>query len=72
MLTVPSVYLIATELSKKELLLLQDKINNDLEEMETTKEVFKKIAEKETNGPAISHKSGKKELEAYFNEILPD
>ena len=43
MLTVPSVYLIATELSKKELLLLQDKINNDLEEMETTKEVFKKI-----------------------------
>jgi hypothetical protein len=43
MLTVPSVYLIAKELSKKELLLLQDKINNDLEEMETTKEVFKKI-----------------------------
>ncbi len=42
MLTVPSVYLIAKELSKKELLLLQDKINNDLEEMETTKEVFKK------------------------------
>jgi hypothetical protein len=36
------------------------------------KEVFKKIAEKETNGPTISHKSGKKELEAYFNEILPD
>ena len=43
MLTVPSVYLIAKELSKKDLLLLQDKINNDLEEMETTKEVFKKI-----------------------------
>jgi hypothetical protein len=43
MLTVPSVYLIAKELSKKELLLLQDKINNDLEEMETPKEVFKKI-----------------------------
>jgi hypothetical protein len=43
MLTVPSVYLIAKELSKKELLLLQDKINNDLEEMETPKEVFKNI-----------------------------
>ena len=43
MLTVPSVYLIAKELSKKELLLLQDKINNDLEVMETPKEVFKKI-----------------------------
>ncbi len=35
-------------------------------------EVFKKIAEKEDFGPAIDHKSGKKELETYFKEILPD
>jgi hypothetical protein len=36
------------------------------------KEVLKKIAEKEINGPAINHKVGKKELENYFNEVLPD
>lgn len=36
------------------------------------KEVFKKIANKESNGPTINHKVGKKELEAYFNEVLPE
>ncbi|WP_405369665.1 DUF5606 domain-containing protein [Nonlabens sp. Asnod2-A12] len=36
------------------------------------KEVFKKIATKESNGPAINHKGSKKELESYFNEVLPD
>ncbi|OUS21654.1 hypothetical protein A9Q93_00230 [Nonlabens dokdonensis] len=36
------------------------------------KEVFKKIADKESNGPTINHKVGKKELEAYFNEVLPE
>jgi hypothetical protein len=36
------------------------------------KKVFQKIAEKESNGPTINHKVGKKELEAYFNEVLPD
>ncbi len=36
------------------------------------KDVFKKIAEKESNGPTINHKVGKKELEAYFNEVLPE
>ncbi len=36
------------------------------------KEVFKKIAAKESNGAAINHKGSKKELENYFNEVLPD
>jgi hypothetical protein len=36
------------------------------------KKVFQKIAEKESNGPTINHKVGKKELEVYFNEVLPD
>ncbi|MEN8815518.1 MAG: DUF5606 domain-containing protein [Nonlabens sp.] len=36
------------------------------------KEVFKKIAEKESNGPTINHKVDKKALESYFNEVLPD
>ena len=35
-------------------------------------EVFQKIKEKEDGGAAISHKSSKKELEAYFSEVLPD
>ncbi len=35
-------------------------------------EVFKKIAEKQDYGPAIDHKSNKKELEAFFKDILPD
>jgi len=36
------------------------------------KQVFKAIAEKEDNGPAISHKSSGNELKAYFEEVLPD
>ena len=36
------------------------------------KEVFQKIAKKENNGAAISHKSSKNELDSYFKEILPD
>ena len=35
-------------------------------------EVFQKIKEKEDGGAAISHKSSKKEMEAYFSEVLPD
>ncbi|MEW5676054.1 DUF5606 domain-containing protein [Flavobacterium enshiense] len=35
-------------------------------------EVFRKIAEKENNGAAISHKEDNAKLEAYFAEILPD
>ncbi|SDS17747.1 DUF5606 domain-containing protein [Christiangramia echinicola] len=35
-------------------------------------EVFQKIKEKEDGGSAISHKSSKKEMEAYFSEVLPD
>ena len=35
-------------------------------------EVFRKIAEKEDNGPAISHKEDNAKLEAYFGEVLPD
>ncbi|AVR45826.1 hypothetical protein C7S20_11510 [Christiangramia fulva] len=35
-------------------------------------EVMQKIKEKEDGGEAISHKSSKNELEAYFSEILPD
>lgn len=35
-------------------------------------EVFRKIAEKENNGPAISHKEDNAKLEAYFAEVLPD
>ncbi len=35
-------------------------------------EVFRKIAEKENNGPAISHKEDNTKLEAYFAEVLPD
>lgn len=36
------------------------------------KEVFQKIADKESNGTAINHKSSKNELQAYFSEVLPD
>lgn len=35
-------------------------------------EVFEKISNKENGGEAISHKSSKDELEAYFFEVLPD
>ena len=35
-------------------------------------EIFEKIKEKENGGEAISPKSSKKELEAYFAEVLPD
>ena len=34
--------------------------------------IFQKISEKENGGEAIDHKVPKKELEAYFSEILPD
>jgi len=36
------------------------------------KEVFGKIASKEDNGAAISHKASKDELSDYFNEVLPE
>jgi hypothetical protein len=36
------------------------------------KKVLKKIAEKESNEQAISHKVDKKELEKYFDEVLPE
>ena len=35
-------------------------------------EIFSKIARKESNGPAISHKASDPELVAYFAEIVPD
>lgn len=35
------------------------------------KEVFQKIADKENQGPAISHKVSKNELQSYFSEVLP-
>lgn len=35
-------------------------------------EIFEKIKEKENGGEAISPKSSKNELEAYFAEVLPD
>ena len=35
-------------------------------------EVMRAIAEKEDNGPAISHKEDNSKLTAYFAEILPD
>lgn len=34
--------------------------------------IFQKIYEKEDGGQAIDHKASKKELEAYFAEVLPD
>ena len=36
------------------------------------KEVFQKIATKESEGPAINHKVGKTELQNYFSEVLPN
>lgn len=35
-------------------------------------EIFQKISDKEKGGEALDHKASKKELEAYFSEILPD
>lgn len=35
-------------------------------------EIFGKIANKESNGPAVSHKVSDPELVSYFTEILPD
>ena len=35
-------------------------------------EILKKIAAKESNGPAISHKSDNATLATYFKEVLPD
>nr|WP_298655467.1 DUF5606 domain-containing protein [uncultured Flavobacterium sp.] len=35
-------------------------------------EVFKAIATKESNGPAISHKETENNLKSYFREILPE
>ena len=35
-------------------------------------EVFKAIAEKENEGPAISHKEDDATLKAYFREVLPE
>lgn len=35
-------------------------------------EVFRAIAEKEDNGPALSHKEDNAKLESYFREVLPD
>ena len=35
-------------------------------------EIMKSIADKESNGPAISHKEDNATLAAYFKEILPD
>ena len=35
-------------------------------------EVLKAIAEKENEGPAISHKESDDKLKAYFREILPE
>ena len=35
-------------------------------------EVFKAIAEKENEGPAISHKETDDKLKSYFREVLPE
>lgn len=35
-------------------------------------EVLRAIAEKEDNGPAISHKEDNAKLESYFREVLPE
>ena len=36
------------------------------------KDIFQKIATKESNGAAISHKAAATELSSYFTEVLPD
>jgi len=35
-------------------------------------DVFKKIAEKENQGPALDHKSSEADMLKYFGEVLPD
>lgn len=35
-------------------------------------EVFRAIAEKENNGPSLSHKEDNAKLETYFREVLPE
>lgn len=35
-------------------------------------EVFRAIAEKEDNGPSLSHKEDNAKLESYFREVLPE
>lgn len=35
-------------------------------------EVLRAIAEKEDNGPALSHKEDNAKLESYFREVLPE
>jgi hypothetical protein len=35
-------------------------------------EVLRAIAEKENNGPALSHKEDNAKLESYFREVLPE
>ena len=35
-------------------------------------QVFRAIATKEDNGPALSHKEDNAKLEAYFREVLPE
>ncbi len=51
---------------------LEDIAIYTLEAEKPLQEVFKAIAEKEENGPAISHKSSANELKAYFEEVMPD
>ena len=34
--------------------------------------IFQKIYDKENGGEALDHKASKKEMEAYFAEVLPD
>ncbi|MUP46295.1 hypothetical protein E0K83_11130 [Gramella sp. BOM4] len=35
-------------------------------------EIFEKMKEKEDGGKALSHKSSKDDLEAYFSDVLPE
>jgi hypothetical protein len=35
-------------------------------------EVFRRIAEKENEGPAMSHKEDNAKLESYFREVMPE
>jgi hypothetical protein len=41
-------------------------------EGEPLAEIMDKIADKESNGPSISHKEDNATLAAYFKEVLPD
>jgi hypothetical protein len=36
------------------------------------RQVFQNIAEKESNGPTISHKASKEELTSLFSEVAPE